>query len=68
MYIDAVVHPLQAESTASHNDSTTREETNSASSAQHVKNRVGIPSVVLITLLDPEPVRNGNATTNAQSR
>lgn len=68
MYIDAVVHPLQRKSAASHDDSTTREETNPASSAQHIEDGIRIPSIVLVALLNPEPVRNGNATTNAQSR
>ena len=68
MKVDLVVHPLQRKGAASHDNSTTREETNPASSSQHVEDRIRIPSIVLVALLDPEPVRNGNATTNAQSR
>lgn len=68
MYIDPVIHPLQRKSAASHDDSTSRKETNPASSAQHVEDGIRIPSIMLVAFLNPKPVRNGNATTDAQSR
>lgn len=68
MHIDAVVHPLQAESAASHDDSTASEETNPASGAQHIEDWVRIPAILTIALLNPEPVRDSNATADTQSR
>jgi len=62
MHIDTIVHPLQAKSAASHDDSTTREETNPASRAQHIKDRIRIPAVISVAFLNPEPVGDGNAT------
>ena len=66
--IDAVVHPLQRDGAASHDDCTTREKTNPASRAQDIEDWVGIESIVTITFLNPEPVGDSNATADAQSR
>lgn len=68
MHIDTVVHPLQAKRASSHDHSTTREETNPASSTQNIKNRIRIPSIMLVAFLDPEPVGNGDTAADAQSR
>lgn len=68
MPVDPTVHPLEAESTAGHNNSTTREETNPAWSVEYIENRIRIPAIVLVAFFHPEPVRDGNATTNAKSR
>lgn len=68
MHVDAIVHPLQAESAAGHDDSTARKETNSASRAQHIEDRIRVPAILEVALLDPEPVGYSNATADAQSR
>lgn len=68
MYVDAIVHPLQTESAASHDNSTTREETNSASRAQHIEDRIRIPAILEVALLDPEPVGRSNYTADAEGR
>lgn len=68
MHIDAIVHPLQRDGATSHDDSTTREETNSASRAQHIEDWVRVKLVMPVAFLNPEPVGDSNATADAQSR
>lgn len=68
MHVDAVIHPLQAEGARRHYDGTACKETDSTSGAQDIKNGIRVKSIVPVALLDPEPVRRGNATADAQSR
>lgn len=68
MQIDAIVHPLQGDSATSHDDSTTREETNPTSRAQHIEDRVRVKLIMPVAFLNPEPVGDSNATADAQSR
>ena len=68
MHIDAVVHPLQTESAARHDDSTTREETNSASRAQHIEDRIRVPAILEVALLNPEPVGCSDDTADTEGR
>jgi len=64
--VDAVVHPLQRDGAASHDDSTTREKTNPASRAQDIEDGIRVELIVTVTFLNPEPVGDSNATADAQ--